>query len=298
MSQQYDSATKYLTHEYPLTFAQFAFGITDITVLERLDTEQPTIKTHRNDCTLKVRIDNEITILHVEIQTHNSQKPMPCRIAGYQGFLISEHQMPVYSCVVYLHPDAGLNDPGYYAYEGHGCKYVNEYKVIRLIEIEGQPILEAQTSGLLPLTPLMKPPTGMDSEQWLRTCVEVIASSSKSISNRNQLMETLGIFSGLVYRAELIRQSLPEGIMRESSIVQHYMDEAKAQGIEQGIEQGEKKATIESILAFLSTQFQSEVVQSLRPQLEAIEDLNLLKELLLTAYRTKSLGDFTQTLPE
>ena len=144
----------------------------------------------------------------------------------------------------------------------------------------------------------MKPPVGMDSEQWLRTCVETIASSNISVVNRNLLMETLGIFSGLVYEAELIRQSLPEGIMRESSIVQHYMDEAKAQGIEQGIEQGEKKATIESILAFLSTQFQSEIVQSLRPQLEAIEDLNLLKELLLTAYKTKNLGDFTQTLSE
>jgi len=298
MPQQYDSATKFLTHEYPQTFAQFAFGLSGITVFERLDTEQPTIKTHRNDSTLKVSLNNETTILHIEIQTHNSEKSMPCRIAGYQGFLISEHQVPVYSCVVYLHPDAGLNDPGYYDYEGHGCKYVIQYKVIRLIKIEGQPILEAQTPGLLPLTPLMKPPAGMNAERWLHTCVEAIATSSVSVSSRNLLMETLGIFSGFVYDAELIRHSLPEGIMRESSIVQHYMEEAKEQGIEQGIEQGEKKATIESIMDFLSTQFRPEAIQSLRPQLEAIQDLKQLKDLRLKAYNITNLDEFTQILPK
>ena len=86
--------------------------------------------------------------------------------------------------------------------------------------------------------------------------------------------------------------------MRESSIVQHYMEEAKAQGIEQGIEQGEKKATIESIMDFLSTQFRPEAIQSLRPQLEAIRDLKQLKDLRLKAYNITNLDEFTQILPK
>ena len=292
MAQQYDSATKFLAHEYPQAFAQFVFGLSDITILERLDTEQPTIKTHRNDSTLKVRLPDKTAILHAEVQAHDSQKPMWSRIAGYQGFLISEHQLPVYSCVLYLHPRAGMNDSGYYAYEEFGCKYVIQYKVIRLIDIEGQPILESQTPGLLPLTPLMKPPAGMDAERWLETCVDATASANVDTESRNLLLEALGIFGGLVYDALLIRQKLSEGIMRESSIIQHYMNEAMAQGIEQGIEQGEKKATVDSILDFLTTRYPAENVLSLRPKLEKIEDLKRLKQLRLTAYDIETFEDF------
>ena len=45
-------------------------------------------------------------------------------------------------------------------------------KVIRLIEIEGQAVLERQAPGLLPFTPLMQPPTDMDSEQWVQACID------------------------------------------------------------------------------------------------------------------------------
>lgn len=53
-------------------------------------------------------------------------------------------------------------DPGGYAYKRNGYEHVNRYKVIQLSKIDGQAILEMQAPGLLPFTPLMKPPAGMD----------------------------------------------------------------------------------------------------------------------------------------
>ena len=50
----------------------------------------------------------------------------------------------------------------------NGYEHTNRYKVIRLIEIEGLAILERQAPGLLPFTPLMKPPTDMDSDRWVQ----------------------------------------------------------------------------------------------------------------------------------
>lgn len=221
---------------------------------------------------------------------------MPYRIAGYQGFLISEHQIPVYSCVVYLHPQAGRNDPGYYAYEGHSCRYVIQYKVIRLIQIEGQPILENQILGLLPLAPLMKPPDRMDANRWLEACVEATVTSKVDAASCNNLLAALGIFSSLVYDPQLIEQILPEGTMQESPIIQHYMEVAKAQGIEQG----EKKAIIESIIILLSTRFPLELegVQNIKLQLEEIDDLQHLKKLNLSTYNTQTLEAFIQQLPK
>ena len=118
MAQHYDNAAKYVMLEYSQEFAEFMVGHSDITVLERLETEEPTIKTHQNDSTLKVQLPNETAILHTEVQADNSRKPMWSRVAGYNGFLIHLHEMRVYSNVLYLHPKAGRNDKGYYAYKG------------------------------------------------------------------------------------------------------------------------------------------------------------------------------------
>ena len=66
MAQYYDSAAKYIMLEYSQEFAEFMVGHPNITVLERLETEEPTLKTHQNDSTLKVQLGNETVILHTE----------------------------------------------------------------------------------------------------------------------------------------------------------------------------------------------------------------------------------------
>ena len=67
----------------------------------------------------------------------------------------------VYLSVYYVRvdivlPNAGKTDPGYYAYKWAGGQYLMQYKVIRLIEIDGETILKAKDPGLLTLTPLMQ----------------------------------------------------------------------------------------------------------------------------------------------
>ena len=282
--------------EHAQPFTELVFGHSNVTVLENLATEQITMKTHHNDSTLKVRLFDETVILHTEVQTYNSRKPMPFRLAGYNGFLINQHQMPVYCCVIYLHPKAGANDPGYYAYARDGFEYKLRYKVIRLVNIEGQSILEAQVPGLLPLTPLMKPPDGMSPNRWLEECITATARARVDQEDGNLLLAALGIFGSLVYEPKLIRQFLPEGIMKESPFFRIYLEEAEERGLERGLEQGERKCAIESILAMLGAQFQPEAVQTLKPTLESIDDLQHLKQLLLAVPHVQTLEAFIQTV--
>ena len=63
----------------------------------------------------------------------------------------------------------------------------------------------------------------------------------------------------------------------------------------QGIEQGERKGTIESILALLGTQFPPSAVQALKPTLQTI-DLPRLKQLLIAAPQVQSLEAFIQII--
>ena len=74
--------------------------------------------------------------------------------------------------------------------------------------------------------------------------------------------------------------------------------QGKAEGKAEGIEQGERKFAVESIMDLLGMQFPLDAVQSLKPDLEQITDLNRLKALNRAAYATDSLDAFKQTLQE
>ncbi len=80
--------------------------------------------------------------------------------------------------------------------------------------------------------------------------------------------------------------------MKESPFFRIYLEEAE----ERGLEQGERKCAIESILALLGAQFQPEAVQTLKPALESIDDLQHLKQLLLAAPHVQTLEAFMQTV--
>ena len=321
MAQQYDSFSKHLIWTYPEPIAKFAFGGQNVEVEEVGATEQITVG--HSDIVLKVRFPHGARgILHIEVQTQDSQEPMLYRMAAYHGYLFKEHKRPVHSCVIYLHPNAGRTDPGFYAYELDNYRYVIQYKVIRLIEIDGQAILKAQEPALLPLTPLMQRPDDMDANQWLGECVEATKSADVTPDALRNLLGVLGVFSSLIYESEQIKQHIPGGIMHEFPIIQEFVDEAKAQGIEQGvergieqgiergiergieqgieqgIERGERKGTVESIVTLLGTRFPPNAVQALKPALETIDDLPRLKELLIAASKAENFEAFAESLYE
>ena len=80
--------------------------------------------------------------------------------------------------------------------------------------------------------------------------------------------------------------------MYESSVIQHFTE----QGIEQGIEQGERKGVLESLVDVLESQFQHSEVQTLKPTLERIEELQYLRQLLREAVQVTSLDEFRHIL--
>ena len=296
MSQHYDNVTKYVTTEYAEPFAGLILGYKDVKVLENLSTEQVTLKSRETDCTIKVEFPDHVAILHNEVQAYDSQEPMPFRIAGYNGFLIREHQLNVYSSVLYLHPQAGKNDPGFYEYSRYGCEYRLKYRVIRLIDIEGQSILKAKVPGLLPLTPLMKPPTGVNPDRWLETCVDATFTARIDSENRQLLLGALGIFCGIVYDTELIRRILPEGIMQENPFIQEILKEAREDAMASGIKRGRKECAIDLILDMLIEQFPDGEIKEIKPTLEEIDELETLKQILRTVPKIKSMEEFKNIL--
>ena len=81
-------------------------------------------------------------------------------------------------------------------------------------------------------------------------------------------------------------------ILRESSFAQYL----KQEGIEQGIEQGERRSTIEAILEVLEIRFDMPETHPLSARIAAIDDLQHLKQLHRAAVQAPNLEAFQRVL--
>ena len=268
-------------------FAMLSFATSDVEVLETLDTEQQTVKVHRNDMTFKVRWHNETVLLHIEVQTHDSRdKPMPLRVLAYVGELLLRYELPVYSVVLYLSTNAGQTDPGGYSYGNDTFGLQHRYQVIRLADLEGESFLDAASVGLLPFTPLMRPPEDINTEAWLQQCIEKTESVPVDSQTRGTLLYALSTLGSLTYDTNLFQKLISEEMMQESPFYEVIM--------QRGIEQGSLENCIRNILSILSKRFPVEDVQPIEQALESIVDLDRLTELLDTSIDIPSIKEFLQ----
>ena len=289
---EFDTIAKHLIHTYPHDFARFALQQDDVEVIEVIDTEQPTVEAHRTDSLIRVQIDGGEALVHHEFQTTDSTPPMPQRMASYIGRAIGQHRLPIYSNVIYLRPDAGRSDPGYYLQERHGYRVLVQYQVIRLSKLDGQRILDEGHSGLLPFAPLMQRPAGVDAEAWLRQCVNRAQEMPMDETVKANYLVHLAILSGLTYNIETIATIISEATMYESSVVQYFTEKA----LKQGIEQGGRACAVEDLLDVLAIRFELAASDPLAVRLGAIDDVQRLKQLHRAAIQVLSLEAFRHLL--
>jgi len=106
----FDTTSKKQIETNPQDFVHLCFGFetTDITVLELITPEQPTVEMHQADSLIKAVYNGKEVLVHFEFQTTDSYDlEMPLRMAGYIIRSIEAYRLPVYSNVIYLRPDAG-----------------------------------------------------------------------------------------------------------------------------------------------------------------------------------------------
>ena len=289
---EYDTISKDLIQTYPKDFIRLTLEQDDVEVLDILDTEQNTVETRHTDSLIRVLIAGEETLIHHEFQTTDDPS-MPLRMAGYIIRAIEQHNLPIYSSVIYLRRSAGRRDPGHFIQEISGHRVVIKYTVIRLSEVEGQDIIAGGPSGLFPFASLMKRPAGIDSEAWLRHCVDAANALRVDESIKVDILDRLMILSGLEYDPVLInrillQEGLMDAIMRESSFVQYFK--------QQGREEGGRQRAIEYLLEVLEIRFDLSEAHPLSARIAAIDDLQRLKQLHRAAVQVPNLEAFQRVL--
>ena len=288
---EFDIVSKYLVQHYPGDFARFALGRDDVESVKVMDPEQLTVKARQTDSLLRVQLGVEEILVHTEFQTTDStQSPMARRMVGYIGRIVEQYGRPVVSIVIYLRPDAGQRDPGYYLQDRPGQRILVEYQVIRLSELDGQRILESGPVGLWSFVPLMRP-TGRPAD-WLETCMRTVQAQPLDRATKADCLAGMSLLSGLVYGRETVSAIfLKEGLMdmiRESPVAQYLT--------QQGIEQGGRERAIEALLDVLEIRFALGAAEPLAARVRGMEDLPRLKQLHRAAVQVESLKAFQALL--
>ena len=281
----FDTISKTHAKAYPMDFVNHCldFDQDDVTFVQLITPEQPTIEMHQADMLIKVERNGEELLIHFEFQTTDSYDPeMALRMAGYIVRTVETYRLPVYSSVIYLRPDAGRRDPGHYSQNITKHQIFIEYQVLRLIEIDGEPILDAKPAGLLPFTPLMKRPAGVDSEEWFRRCVQT--ADSIDVPNKPAYLGSLAVLGNLIYDPETISNIILEETMHQPSIIEYWTEQARQQSAR------------ENILEAIELRLQADASQTFKPALEAIDDLQRLKQLHRAAILAENVEDFRRAL--
>ena len=204
----YDNTCKFLAEEYPTDFVRWLLGMEteDINVLKTELFLEPI----RADSVTFLQTKNRI--LHIEFQTEPTSKPpIPFRMGDYSFRVKRTYKCPVTQVVIFLQETT--NEIAF-TEEYRDETTIHRYRVIRLWEQDSALFLNNR--GLLPLAPLTK----TDSPTALLNQVAQTVATISDIREQQNITGCLGILAGLRFDKDLIRQFLPEDIMRQSVIYQ------------------------------------------------------------------------------
>ena len=312
-ADRYDIAAKHAAQEFPNDMLHLILGTDDFEIIEPLDIELPAVEVRRMDSLTKIRLEGKPTLIHREYQLQDSYPvSIARRIAGYRGQCYQQTELPILSYVIYFRPPAGRRDPGgfFQNVDIPGQRFISEYEVIRLYELDGEPLLAARLPGLMPFLPLMQPPAGVDNVTWLQQCVATTRQLPLDTATIDNLLMSLGIFGNLAYDQETVCAIISEEDMRQSSIFQRLMEQpleearqkALQEGIQEGIQKGRalgvRETAIDTLLEVLDARFHEQDVALYTPIFEAITDAQLLRQLHHTALRAPTFDDVMQTLKD
>ena len=213
---------------------------------------------------------------------------MPLRMAGYIIRSIEGYGLPIYSNVIYLRPAAGRNDPGKFQQNLENHNISIEYQVFRLIDLDGEKILDSKIVGLIPFTPLMRHHAGTSDEQWLRKCVQV--ADSIDVPNKIEYLGSLAILGNLIFDSQTIFDIISEETMQQPSIAEYAAPIAREQGIKQTIRK--------HILEVLELRLGDDIAQTFKTTVESIDDLQRLELLFRAAVKAEKVDEFRRVLNE
>lgn len=212
-----------------------------------------------------------------ELQLRHDEQ-MPRRVRAYAALAEEKYKCFVYPIVInILQPSDQTIIPNYYECNKLGIKAYQDYRVINLWEVDVNLVFENKINSLLPFVPVLK---GGNQEKIIKKALVELRQDQEL----NELETLLAFFASFVLNTSLVQQIMrwDMAVLEQSPWYQEISKRGKSQGILLAIQLG------------LQLKF-GEIGLSLMPEINQIQDLELLEKIANNLLVVSSLEELKQT---
>jgi len=238
-------------------------------------------------------------LIHLEFQIQGS-RDIPKRMIQYAALLLDLLDLPEHrgkqflNIVVYLDKSTYRKDPGYFHLEfspGNLLSY--QYTVLKLWELDPEPVLGLKIPGIWPFVPLMR---GDPIELLLKSRGKILDLPDKmaSLDSKQQLLTILAGLSWRIVKDRRLLQSLFTELPNMS--MNEFLDFLFEGKRTQVLQEGRKEEARANLLRILRRRFGS-AADPLGSHIEAIQDIEELEMLVEEAAVQPDLKSFLTLLP-
>ena len=243
-------------------------------------------------------------LLHVEFQMEGDPR-MPVRMAEYlvgiRRLLENpEHQgKRIASAAIYLDPETYRSeDPGFLDIQGDlGTRLLASYRVVKLWEMDPEPILAMESPGLCPFVPLMR---GNPAELVIESKEKILRAPEEvaPFETKRELLAVLGFLANRAIKDLRFLGRLLSEVrkMGDNYWIDLLLEEGMEKGLEKGREEGRREEALRAIRRVLICRF-GDVREDVSTCLPAIADVEDLEGLLEEAAIAPTLDAFRARLP-
>ena len=246
----------------------------------------------------EVTLHGKRFLLHIEFQ-RNHDPYMAERLWEYNVRATLQYGCPVWSWVIYLKKGSTI-EQAFLIRELPNGQSVHrfDFSIIRLWEVPTKELKERGLPGLLPLLALTR-------EGAKREVVEdvIVVLTPPGEEPKADLLAITYVLASLAFEQEedqewLIRRfAMLDDIIRESRAYYEMTKESRAEGIEEGREEGKLVGLRDALVAVVQARFPNlKVVRLAKGQSSMINDPEVLQSLIAKISLTQTLDEVQQLL--
>lgn len=287
-----DRSLKALARNYPAAFIRLALGKSENRFFSTVENPEINIPEKRADLVYQIEQEDAKYLLHLEFQLHH-EKDVPERMFKYSAFLTESYRLPVIPAVIYLERRNYRQLPSEYSVELDG-KIMSRftYQAIKLWDYS-----EAIAGGeLKELAPLLIMLAEEKSADVLAKTRQLILTAKNKKWQADALSVAVTVAERYLDREFLLQFFKEEvAILKESSIVQDWINEGIQKGMEKGMEKGKIETLREDILEILEERFDL-VTRGIDEKLRETSSPAVLRFLLKKSAKVNSIEEFQEIL--
>jgi hypothetical protein len=296
----FDRVLKILARQHTEVFLRLAFPDIPLQLIGTMENVELVLPEERVDFLHQVVYNDEELYVHLEFQWQH-RRDVPERLFTYSAALTKQFKRPVMTAVIYLaRREAPIPDE-YVVRVGEIVVNRFKYPVVKLWEYE-EAIRKGEFRELAPLlVALVKKP----DEVVLKQEKELILVE-EDVRKRANLLATAVMVASRYFEKGFLWKFFREEVeqMRKASFIEEWIEEEVQrriqrriqQGVQQGLLQGHREAVLSLLLAKFEMPY--DVGKDVEEKLEAIEDKEVLKALIIEAARAEALKAFKARLKE